>query len=350
MTFCFFMLSSHGSVLKDVEWCETHPVGGSETAVLCMARSLRKLGHAVEILTDPNELSNRPCDVFISLRKWELFHNGHGPGKVNYLWCMDDVDQPIVASLSDQRIVQKVLENCDACILVSNCQQQRWCQAFKIPPAKIFLSSMGIPLERFGTPRFDLANRPPRAYYSSTPFRGLNLLLQAWPRIKDAVPGAELVIYSSMQIYGAPETSDYQAWYETARNLSGVIYKGSVGQAELRQGAMASRVLAYPCVFPEMGCVAAMEAMAAGCVVVSTSLGALPETAWRNPLIVPQAAGWLDEWAGEVARLLMDDAYYMTLAEQNMALSSMFSWDEVARRWLLRIRSDLAKRGEMILC
>jgi hypothetical protein len=26
----------------------------------------------------------------------------------------------------------------------------------------------------------------------------------------------------------------------------------------------------------------------AGCVVVGTSLGALPETAWRNPLVVPQ--------------------------------------------------------------
>ena len=47
--------------------------------------------------------------------------------------------------------------------------------------------------------------------------------------------------------------------------------------------------------------------------------------------------------------LLVDDAYYMTIAEQNLALSSMFSWDEVARRWLLRIRSDLARRGKLIL-
>jgi hypothetical protein len=38
----------------------------------------------------------------------------------------------------------------------------------------------------------------------------------------------------------------------------------------------------------------------------------------------------------------------MTIAEQNLALSSMFSWDEVAKRWLLRIRSDLARRGKMI--
>lgn len=348
MTFRFFIHSLHGSVLKDLEWCETHPLGGGETGVLCMARSLKKLGHLVDVVTDLNELRSRPCDVFIGLQRWEVFRDSPGPGQLNYFWAMDDVDVPSTRDLADHRIAEKVLQHCDAVILCSNYHQQRWCEAFKIPPGKIFLSSMGIPLERFGAPRFNLEKRPRRAYYSSTPNRGLSVLLQTLPLIKAAVPDAELVVYSSLQVYGCQELPEFQVMYDVARKLPRVIYKGSVGQAELRQAAMACRVLAYPCIFPETSCITAMEAMAAGCVVVGTSLGALPETAWRNPLIVPQTNGWLNEWAAEVARLLVDDAYYRMIAEQNLALSSMLSWDEVAKRWLLRIRSDLAKRGEMI--
>lgn len=345
MKFLFFIHSPHGAALKDLEWCETHPLGGGETGVLCMARSLKKLGHLVEVVTNESELRNGSCDVCIVLQRWEFLRDSPGPGKLNYFWAMDDVNVPFTHPLSDQGILQKVLQNCDAVIVLSNYHQQRWCQVFKVPPGKIFLSSMGIPLERFAAPRFNLEKRPRRAYYSSTPHRGLDVLLQTWPLIKAAVPDAELVVYSSLKVYGVPEMAEFQALYDLARQLPGVIYKGSVGQAELRQAAMASRVLAYPCIFPETGCVTAMEAMAAGCVVVSTSLGALPETAWRNPLVVPQTDGWGNEWAGEVTRVLVDDVYYKTIAEQNLALSSMFSWDDVAKRWLLRIRSDLTKRG-----
>jgi glycosyltransferase involved in cell wall biosynthesis len=267
---------------------------------------------------------------------------------LNYFWAMDDVNVRFTQDLSDPLIAQKVLQNCDAVILCSNHHQQRWAETFKIPAGKMFLSSMGIPLERFGASRFNTENRPRRAYYSSTPHRGLSVLLQAWPMIRAAVPDAELVVYSSLQVYGVPEQPEFLALYDLARKLPGVLYKGSVGQAQLREGAIASRVLAYPCIFPEMGCVAAMEAMAAGCVVVGTSLGALPETAWRNPLVYPNADYWGDEWVSEVTRVLVDDAYYMVLAEQNLALSNRLSWDDVAKRWLFRMSADLAKRGQSI--
>lgn len=87
-----------------------------------------------------------------------------------------------------------------------------------------------------------------------------------------------------------------------------------------------------------------MEAMAAGAVVVGTELGALPKTAWKNPM---QALtnGWLNRWAADVARLLLDDDYYEDLALQNVEIARSYDAKVVARRMSHDLRADLAANG-----
>jgi len=125
--------------------------------------------------------------------------------------------------------------------------------------------------------------------------------------------------------------------------MDGVDYLGSVGQRQLREVAATCRALAYPCVFPETSCIVAMEAMAAGCVVVGTSLGALPETAWRNPLAL-LGEGWGDRWIEALLRVFTDDAYYAMLAEENVRHAQLTGWDSVARKWLTQFQTDLGKK------
>src|SRR5205085_11659760 len=64
-------------------------------------------------------------------------------------------------------------------------------------------------------------------------------------------------------------------------------YRGSVPQTELAKSLRRASVLAYPNTFAETGCIAAMEALAAGLLVVSSDLGALPETCEGWGRLVP---------------------------------------------------------------
>lgn len=339
MHFLFFVHSSHGEALQDLEWCEEHPLGGSETAVLRMATALRELGHSVELITEGEKLLTASADVFISCRHWQPFVVARMPGEFNYLWCHDDVNQPMVKDLAIKEVGERVFSRCDGVILLSQFHCQRWVDQFHVPLNKIFLSSNAVALERFKVDVDSLHKRPPRAYFSSVPWRGLQQTLDLWPMVRGAIPTAELVILSSLKVYGMPEVPEMEKLYERAKNTPGVIYRGSVGQRELREVAMTCRALAYPCVFPETSCITAMEAMAAGAVVVSSSLGALPETAWRNPLVQP-GVNWGNTWAFELARVFVDTDYYLDIARQNLALSQFNTWKHVAERWLRRIRSD----------
>lgn len=341
MHFLFYVNSPHGDALQDFDWCETHPLGGSETATLRLAAALQKQGHRVELVTDRDRLAHCRADVFVSCRDWRVLTPLALPGRLNYLWCHDDVDQKIVRDLTNPSLARSLYDRCTAVVMLSHYQWNRWQSVLHLPQEKVFRCHNAVSYDRYRIDVSALPKRPARAYYASVPWRGLEELLNLWPMVKGAVPEAELVVASSLKVYGmADEDPKMRQLYERAQSTPGVVYRGSIAQRDLRELALSSRALAYPCIFAETSCITAMEAMAAGAVVVSTATGALPETAWRNPL-VPLSENWGMTWAFELARVLVDNEYYIDIARQNLAMSQYNSWDRVATRFLQRVRSDL---------
>ncbi len=339
----FLIISPHSDRLHEVDYPELNPLGGSETAALRMADSLRSLGHSVKIVTDEGMLPGMHCDVFISLRIWQVFRDGIFPGTLNYLWCQDDFDQKIVEDLRRPEIALPIYDRLDGLFLLSTFQQVRWIKFLNLKVEKIIPTTNGIPLGKFEVNTSTLRSRKPWCYYSSTPFRGLALLLKAWPEVHKAIPQAQLHLFTSMKVYKSEDPDEYKQMYALARNLPGIHYRGSVGQAELRETAQKCRALAYPCIFPETSCIAAMEAMASGCAVVSTSLGALVETAWQNPLVAP-GGDWLPVWTKALIKVLTDDSEYERLALHNLSVVRYFDWPLIAHQWEKTFYEDLTHK------
>lgn len=353
MKFVFGFKSDQLALDPDWEYGETQPLGGAETALLRMAVTFRALGHEVELVNYPMKTSelralmaDKTCDVFINSRLPSgILALSKPPGKVNYYWAHDDADQPLLAPLSQKPEWRTAFyQRVNGLFLLSHYQRSRWLESLGLVLEKTHLITNPIPYQRFQPDLSSLRARGKRAYYASTPYRGLKYLLQGWALVRQQVPDAEVHVFSSLRVNGLAETPENEELYRRAEQTPGVVYRGAVGQALLREEAQRTRVLAYPCCFPETSCIAAMEAMAAGAVVVGTELGALPETAWKNPM-QPITNGWLDRWATDVARLLLDDDEYEARAKQNIELARVYDAKVVAHRMTCVFRRDLAALG-----
>jgi glycosyltransferase involved in cell wall biosynthesis len=294
----------HIAFLDPVGWPYTadtpyeRPLGGTQSALCYLAAALADDGHAITVfngvaapienrgvsfrhmdeLRSPGRL--RGFDAFIVLNAaiGALLRKDIGPEPPLVLWTGHAHDQPAVErlKLAEERATWSGFA------FVSNWQRDHYEAAFTIPHARSSVLrnavSPAFAALAHGEPWF-LSGRPPTLVYTSTPFRGLDILLGAFPIIRGAIGDTRLRVFSSMGVYQTPAAEDpYRALYEHCRSLAGATYEGALGQARLAAELTEAAALAYPSTFAETSCIAVLEAMAAGAAVITTRTGALPET------------------------------------------------------------------------
>lgn len=104
--------------------------------------------------------------------------------------------------------------------------------------------------------------KPKQCLYASSPDRGLETLLRAWPKVYAAHPDATLKV-----TYGAPEY-----------DVPGVEFLGEVDEETMNQLYSESDIWCHPCNGGELFCIVGIKAQAAGCVPVVIPTMALSET------------------------------------------------------------------------
>lgn len=118
--------------------------------------------------------------------------------------------------------------------------------------------------------------------YFSAYYRGLECLLDMWPRIRQAVPDATLDVYYGWESWVAVEGEDdfYVRMVGKFDKLkdAGLVVHGRVSHEELAKAMKEIQVWAYPTEFPEIHCITALKAQEAGCWPVVTNVAALEET------------------------------------------------------------------------
>lgn len=103
---------------------------------------------------------------------------------------------------------------------------------------------------------------PKQCFYASSPDRGLNTLLEAWPKVITAHPDATLLL-----TYGV-----------TGINLPGVTCLGDVDENTMNEIFRTSEIWCHPASGGELFCITGLKAQAAGCVPVIIPTMALSET------------------------------------------------------------------------
>ena len=274
------------------------PLGGSESAQCYLSIELAKLGHSVALVSntsapgvyrgvacsnhhDPNTpaLLNA-ADVVVASNETlgRKLRDNLRITTPMVLWIGHAHDQPAIAGLESAR-EKKVWSGF---AFVSRWQLEQFADAFWVPLEKSRVMRNGIsPVFADLPPQEPWFRRgePPVLVYTSQPYRGLKVLLDAFPRIRAAIADVRLKVFSGFAVVNQSRDNDpYTDLYQKCRTTDGSEYPGPISQIALAQELSRAAALAYPSIFAETSCIAALEAMAAGLLVLATRTAALPET------------------------------------------------------------------------
>jgi glycosyltransferase involved in cell wall biosynthesis len=336
-------------------------LGGSQSAACYLAIELARLGHAVALVSNtsaPGHYRGVECPgisgfssqflnrfdvvVAMSFARAIALRSERGITAPLVLWTQHAVDQ---AAIQDLRRLRE-RKAWAGFAFVSEWQLNAYVEAFFVPRerSRVLRNAMSPPFAALTpTPAWFETGAAPILVYTSTPFRGLDVLLDAFPAIRAAIPDARLRVFSSMATYHVRAQDDrFGELYRRCANLSGAEYVGSVGQTALARELAGAAALAYPSTFAETSCISAIEAMAAGAVVLTTRLGALPETtAGFAPMIEPRPSSL--ELVAPYAQLVIDGLSAMrndtkTATERRMRqirfMRENYTWPARAAEWV----------------
>jgi len=207
------------------------------------------------------------------------------PTKINVLWVHNSYDQPNLYPWFKNKLNHRKY---DWYVFNSHWTYEKYRLMFDIPTDISVVIKNGFDDDLIVKSEFKPKEKL-KLIYTSTPWRGLDVLLKAMEQIK--TDKVELDIYSSTQIYGDAfkKVNDDQfiKLYDKAKSLKYVNYKGYIDHKELMKVLHTYDCYVHPSTFEETFCLAAMESLAAGLVAMTTDLGALYETCAEFPIYVP---------------------------------------------------------------
>jgi glycosyltransferase involved in cell wall biosynthesis len=265
----------------------TKGLGGNETGMVLSARGLAARGHEVRVYADCPRvedlgvqwlpLTELADDEYRDVIVFWVRTKRMEPGRFN---------APVRAAKlglktpNDSLIGQVLAGDINLLIAFSDFQRNLYIEDFGYPAeAQWVVTADGLDTS-------DYAGQPPkvagRFLHAANPRRGLQPLLDMWPSIRQMHPDAELFIASSHLLRGITVEEDLRragALYEraTAMASDGVHYLGRVAKPDLIKLQLTAQFYLYPTTYPETCCIAAMEAAAAGAVIVCSPTGALPD-------------------------------------------------------------------------
>lgn len=335
-------------------WDDPRGLTGSELSFACFAREMAKLGHECFIYMHGSKTLNWENVLVQPLTKFEE----EAPGlDVAYSW-----NEPgVLASVPSDvlRMVNLQINSFTHCppgfgnyvdLWTSPSDSHRMHVGAMSPnPAKWVTLPNGCDPDQY----HDGPRIPGRVIWASSPDRGLDHLLEAWPAIKKAVPNASLRIFYKMKKWldhflNHPNPAlhhTYPMQVNRAKRIkksldelknSDVEVFESVSRSRMAEEMSISTVLAYPCDtvdYTEGFSVTLMEACASGTIPVTTNVDALGSIYGGSvPMVKSPVGSHLVEFTDLVTKTLTDEGFRSRVKPRARELAERHRWDVLAKR------------------
>lgn len=346
------------------------PIGGSETALIQTAKGLAK-DYNVSVFCNCPRPEVYDGVLYVDISMMDLMHDvpidtmilfrinnaeyvsgmkNKFKSKKTIFWTQD---YPMYPGFNPD--FPQIAEVVDKLICVSNDHKEMLLQRFPllIDESKVIVIENGVDNELYKD-KDNIKKKKNQFYYSSTPFRGLEVLVDLFPRIKKEVPDATLKVCSSMLVYGDVSSEKiHEKLYEKCKNTKGIEYVGSLKQNELAKVAMESELMLYPSTFAETCCISVMESQTAGTPIVCNTLGALKETVHEGCGVKikgnPKTKKWQDEFVNTVIGMCKKEpkAYDWDLMHKN-CLKQNFDWSLSVIKWKKTLKELVGEQSTKV--
>lgn len=349
---------------------DTQGIGGSETSHIEMAQRLAVRGHEVKsyapvdfdgvqenegVLWQKIEDCDysEECDVWVIYRAPQLI-DMLPEGATIWLICQDVDYKHRERGLNNDRLT-KLTRLVALCGEHARHLRDNWPLQFI---KKVCQSSNGIKAELIEqVERENLSRNPKRLMYASSPDRGMEYLLDIFPRAKEIVPDLELHLYYGFdnieKIIARPGYE--KSWIaqnaehlKTIMNQDGVINHGRTPQPELIRHWFQSGIWCHPSNFGETSCIVSMEAQACGAIPITNPVWAVKENVRHGVFIEGDVRSDLirSRYVLELVRMALDPARQGILRREMMAWArTAFTWENFITQWENWAKVDLERKN-----
>ncbi len=204
--------------------------------------------------------------------------------KIKIYYCHDLADDPETNHLANGG-----WSKFNHIVFVSNQQMQQYIRKYNIPWSHCSVIENAI--EPFQKHCVEKENyNPIRLAYTSTPHRGLDILLYV---LDDIIKNTEnqiyLDVFSSFKLYGWPERDEqFRNLFAFCENHPNITYHGTQPNHIIRKHlAEINHIWCLPSTWEETSCLSLIEALCSDNICVHSNLGALYETAGEKTIMYP---------------------------------------------------------------
>lgn len=267
----------------DEELYKTKPLGGSETALVQMAKLLKeKTGRRVivfnmrenDLLADSGVeyVSNKKVSEYFSRFKpachvaWR--HNMKLTDAPTYLWC-HDLFTPSVEQA----------HNFDKFLALSPFHKNYTMGLMGVPEEKIIVTRNGIVPERFKKEK--VVKNPNKIVWMSSPDRGLDRAMLIMDEVRKEFPDVELHVFygiENLSKYGPVMAALADKLKLMMEERPYVKYHGFTEQSKMHEMTKDAAIWNHPNDFIETFCITALECLGNGIFPIARRLGALADT------------------------------------------------------------------------
>lgn len=328
----------------DEELYKNKAMGGSETALIEMAKWLKKFtGRPVKVfnMRSQNLVAESGVEYISTNHLNEYFaknepaihfawrHNVKLTNARTFLWG-HDLTTPTVESVHN---FNKML-----CLTPFHRDYTHATQG--VPYEKIIVTRNGIDPEKFRLSSLDFVEKNPnKIVWLSSPDRGLDRAIRVMDIVREHIPDATLDVFyglDNLYKYGLGARADEMKKMMSERPW--INYHGFTEQKKMARMIKDASVWLHCCDFIETFCITALESLASGIFPITRSLGALANT--LEEAKSKEMAVLLDHdcityeehcaYASEVVKAIKNKSW-----EKIKFNPEKYAWSQVAKEWIM---------------